>query len=42
VTYFLEIILLTFGCLFLPEEDWRADGNLSTETSLCSWQPWSW
>ena len=36
VNSFLEIILLTCGCLFLPQDDWRADGKLSTETSLCS------
>ena len=31
---FLEIILRTFGFLFLPLGDWRTSENLSTETSL--------
>ena len=31
---FLEIILRTFGFLFLPLDGWKTNENLSTETSL--------
>jgi len=42
VSHFLEIILHTFGCLFLPLDDWQTSENLSTETFPYHWWPWVW